>query len=61
MIKKIRLPVEIIIYFIILNYYAEFIVSREVQDYVLWPSTILVLLLTWYIFNKIFKQLTKQK
>lgn len=60
MLKKIRLPVELTIYALIMYYYSEYIVSREVSTYISWPSTIVIIYLTWYILKQLLKTIFKQ-
>jgi hypothetical protein len=60
MLKKIRFPVELIIYAFIMYYYSEYIVSREIPTYISWPSTIVIIYLTWYILNRLLKIIFKQ-
>ena len=60
MLKKIRFPVELIIYALIMYYYSEYIVSREVPSYISWPSTIVIIYLTWYILKQLLKTIFKQ-
>ena len=60
MLKKIRFPVELITYTLIMYYYSEYIVSREVPSYISWPSTIVIIYLTWYILNRLLKIIFKQ-
>jgi hypothetical protein len=60
MLKKIRFPVELVIYTLLMYYYSEYIVSREVSSYILWPSTIVIIYLTWYIIKQILKTIFKQ-
>ena len=60
MLKKIRFPVELITYTLIMYYYSEYIVSREIPSYISWPSTIVIIYLTWYILNRLLKIIFKQ-
>jgi len=60
MLKNIRLPVEIIAYIVIMYFYSEYVVSREISNYILWPSTLVVIFLTWYVLNKIVKTIFKK-
>jgi hypothetical protein len=60
MLKNIRLPVEIITYIVIMYFYSEYVVSREISNYILWPSTLVVIFLTWYVLNKIIKTIFKK-
>ena len=60
MLKNIRLPVEIIAYIVIMDFYSEYVVSREISNYILWPSTLVVIFLTWYVLNKIIKTIFKK-
>jgi len=60
MLKNIRLPVEIIAYIVIMYFYSEYVVSREISNYILWPSTLVVIFLTWYVLNKIIKTIFKK-
>ena len=59
MLTKIRLPAEIIAYITILYFYSEYMVSRQISNYILWPSTLVMLFLTWYVLNKIVKTIFK--
>lgn len=59
MLNKIRLPAEIIAYITILYFYSEYMVSRQISNYILWPSTLVMLFLTWYVLNKIVKTIFK--
>jgi hypothetical protein len=60
MLKKIRFPVELTIYALLMYYYSEYIVSRGASSYILWPSTIVIIYLTWYIIKQILKTIFKQ-
>jgi len=57
MLKTIRLPAEVILYVLSVYYYAEYVVSREVSSYILWPSTIVIIYFTWYIIKQILKKI----
>jgi hypothetical protein len=59
MLRKIRLPAEVILYILCIYYYAEYVVSREIQNYILWPSTIVIIYFTWYIIKRILKKINK--
>jgi len=59
MLNKIRLPAEIIAYITILYFYGEYMVSRQISNYILCPSTLVMLFLTWYVLNKIVKTIFK--
>jgi hypothetical protein len=60
MLKNIRLPAEIVLYMLTLYYYGEYAVSREVSNYILLPSTIVVIYLTWYIIKRTLKTINNK-
>jgi hypothetical protein len=59
MLKRIRYPIEIILYIVILSHYFEYVISREVSNYIMWPSTIVMVFLTWYIIKQTLKTIFK--
>jgi hypothetical protein len=54
---KIRLPAILIAYVMIMYIYFEYIISREISNYILWPSTIIIMYLTWETIKLISKQI----
>lgn len=59
MLKQLRLPIEIVLYILAMYYYGEYVVSRESSNYILWPSTLVMVFLTWYIIKQILKTIFK--
>ena len=59
MLKNIRLPAEIVLYMLAVYYYAEYMVSREPSNYILWPSTFVMGILTWYITKRVINTINK--
>ena len=59
MLNRIRYPIEIILYIVILSHYFEYVISREVSNYIMWPSTIVMVFLTWYIIKQTLKTIFK--
>lgn len=59
MLKQLRLPIEIVLYMLAMYYYGEYAVSRESSNYILWPSTLVMVFLTWYIIKQILKTIFK--
>jgi hypothetical protein len=54
---KIRLPAILMAYVMIVYFYFEYVISREVSNYILWPSTIVIFYLTWETIKLISKQI----
>jgi hypothetical protein len=59
MLNQLRLPIGIVLYMLAMYYYGEYVVSRETSSYILWPSTFVMVLLTWYIIKQILKTIFK--
>lgn len=59
MLKQLRLPIEIVLYMLAMYYYGEYVVSRESSNYILWPSTLVMIFLTWYIIKQTLKTIFK--
>jgi hypothetical protein len=59
MLKQLRLPIEIVLYMLAMYYYGEYAVSRESSNYILWPSTLVMIFLTWYIIKQTLKTIFK--
>jgi hypothetical protein len=57
---KIRLPAILIAYVMIMYVYFEYIISREISNYILWPSTIIIMYLTWETIKLISKQISNK-
>ena len=57
---KIRLPAIFIAYVMIMYVYFEYIISREISNYILWPSTIIIMYLTWETIKLISKQISNK-
>ena len=57
---KIKLPAILIAYVMIMYVYFEYIISREVPNYILWPSTIIIMYLTWETIKLISKQISNK-
>ena len=57
---KIRLPAILIAYVMIMYIYFEYVISREISNYILWPSTIIIMYLTWETIKLISKQISNK-
>jgi hypothetical protein len=59
MLNQLRLPIGIVLYMLTMYYYGEYVVSREVSSYILWPSTFVMIFFTWYIIKQTLKTIFK--
>ena len=57
---KIRLLAILMAYVMIVYFYFEYLLSREVSNYILWPSTIVIFYLTWETIKQISKLISKK-